>query len=56
MRSFVDNGFFDSREAVEDYGTGAAFDVVDGGLGEREADGNGDGVTEDGAEGVGHSA
>ena len=54
MRSFVNDAFFDSRETVEDYGTGAAFNVVDGCLGEGEADGDGDGVAVDGAEGVGH--
>ena len=54
MCPFVDDGFFDSRETVEDYGAGAALDVVDGGLGEGEADGSGDGVAGDGPKGVGH--
>ena len=54
MGPFVNDGLFHSGETVEDYSAGAAFDVVDGGLGEGEADGNGDCVTVDGAEGVGH--
>lgn len=56
MRAFVDDGVFDSRETVEDYGAGAALNVVDGGLGEGETDGDGDGVAVDGAEGVSHGS
>ena len=54
MSPFVNNCVFDSRETVEDHGSSATFDVVDGRLGKGEADGDGDGVAVDGAESVGH--
>ena len=54
MCAFVNDILFDSGETVEDYGAGAAFDVVDGGLDEGGADGDGDGVAVDCSEGVGH--
>lgn len=55
MGAFVHNCIFDSRETVEDHGAATSFDVVDGGLGEGDADGEGDGEFVDGAEGVSHS-
>ena len=52
--AFVDDLVRDSSQAVEDDGAGAAFDVVDGGAGEGEADGGGDGVAVDLVECVRH--
>ncbi len=54
MCAFVHDCVFDSGKTVEDHGAAAAFDVVNGGLGEGEADGEGDSEFVDGAEGGGH--
>ena len=54
VRAFVDDLVGDSSQAVEDDGACAAFDVVDGGAGEGEADGGGDGVAVDLVECVRH--
>jgi len=51
--AFVHDLVFDSGQAVEDDGAGAAFDVVDGGGGEGEGDGGRDGVAVHLVEGVG---
>jgi hypothetical protein len=51
--AFVHDCVLDSGETVEDHGAAAAFNVVDGGLGEGEADGEGDCVFGNGAEGCG---
>ena len=54
MCAFVDDGLFDAGEPVEDYGAGATFDVVEGGLSEGEAEGDGHGPAGDVVEDVGH--
>lgn len=41
--AFVDDLVFDTAQTVENDGARAAFDVVEGGLGERDADRGGDG-------------
>lgn len=43
MCAFVDDLVRDSADSVEDDGAGAAFDVVDGGRGEREGGRGGNG-------------
>ena len=54
MGAFVNDGLFHSGETVKDHSAGATFDVVDGSLSKGEADGEGNGVTVDGTESVGH--
>lgn len=54
MSAFVHHGIFDSGETIEDYSACAAFDVVDGGLSEGEANGDWNRIFVDCAENVRH--
>lgn len=51
--AFVHDLVLDTGHTVEDDGAGAAFDIVYGGVGEREADGGRHSPLVDGSEGVG---
>lgn len=55
MGAFIDDGVLDSGETVEYHGTAAAFDIVDGGLGKGQADGEGDSIAGDGGERASHN-
>lgn len=55
MCPFVDHCIFDSRQSVENHSASATFHVVDGSLGEGEADRDRDGKLIDCTERVGHN-
>jgi len=44
MCSLIHNLFLHTRQSIEDYGSSATLNIVDGCLGERSSDGERDGI------------